>query len=36
MKLRKLILKNFKAFEKAEIDFDDIAIIIGRKQQSHL
>ena len=30
MKLKKLILENFKAYEKAEIDFNDITIIVGR------
>jgi predicted ATP-dependent endonuclease of OLD family len=30
MKLKKLILENFKAYEKAEIDLNDITIIVGR------
>lgn len=30
MRLKRVILKNFKAFEKSEIDFDDISVIVGR------
>ena len=30
MKLKKVILENFKAYQKAEINFDEINIIVGR------
>jgi predicted ATP-dependent endonuclease of OLD family len=30
MKLKKLILKNFKAYKEAEIDFNNISVIVGK------
>lgn len=30
MKLKKLILKNFKAYKETEIDFDNISVIVGK------